>query len=1367
MQRTESTVRPFGFLFLSFESKGSSEPVMVLRYFNRIGSLVLVLCVFAGGAYGQSTDQIPGAYPDVRLLESDSRGITLEFRPQALSTDTVRIDSRDYLRVNFLNGGTPDFSDPERAEQRYRAITFAMPAEREPAIEILGSDYRRVTHPPLLPMGEYVTEDEETYRTFRNVRNIHGYSDTLARMSDIGTVGGLTLGTVHLYPVQLLPDGSGVRIHSRIVVRLSFAGGSFSPVDGHLLRSLRHSVINIDQVPARPEVRLRTDALARTAPAESSVLAGGPWYTFEITERGMYRVTAQTLQDAGIPIGSIDPRTIKIYGNGGRMLPENLTASRPEDLTEIAIFISGEGDGTFNQNDYIVFFGESTVGWNYDPQTGSYTHRYNYYEANNRYFLTYGGPNGRRMASLPSLAESNPVRPDYFISRLVHREPKINLLGSGKRWMGESFTAGGVTVFTNMLHGFTPSVPIQYRIQVAARAPVITRFAVEDQGTSLGSIAIGSVSLGSETGLYANAPPVATFTRSGSLPENRSALRFEYQAGAQSDGFLEWFEIHYPRQFRATDDYLYFHGADTTGVVEYTVQGFTSAQIAAYDITDHAGVRRITDTTISGATIRFQVAQTRGEPSSFMAVANDGYKTVDAMIPVDNSDVRGIVQGAEFIILSPPEFLAEAERLKQHRETFPANQLSTVVVNVKSIFNEFSGGLTDPTAIRDFLYNAHQTWQTTPRYVLLFGAGSFDYRYILNQRQNFIPSYQTSESLSRINTYTTDDYFVQFSPGSGRPSMGVGRLNAVNADDARIMVDKIIHYETGSEYGPWRNLISYVADDGWTTQRDEGNLHTWQSERLAQQITPDSFEKDKIYIIEYPTEFVALGRRKPAANRAIVDRFNQGTVIMNWTGHGNPRVWAHEWVFVRETTIPQLNNRDRLTFITAATCDFSRLDDPREQSGGELLVSREQGGAIGVLSSSRIVWSDQNAVFNNIFYTNVLTPNDDGYIPRVGDGLFATKQTRFDINDVKFVLLGDPTIRLLVPSHRASVATVNGEPVTSTVNLKALQKVTIEGDVRTPDGETKDTFNGQMYVIVYDSDKDVRIDEWGGFTFRTAGNVLFRGQSSVTDGTYASSFIVPKDISHEGRNGRIALYFWEEGLDGRGFSRDIVVGGIDTTAVEDSEGPTIDIYLDNRQFRSGDLVSEQPQLLVDLFDESGINVSGGGVGHRIEAWLNEGESIDLTDYYTGTVDSYQEGSIVYRFTEELEPGPHHLRLRAWDVYNNSATEEVFFQVASGDNLSIRNVYNYPNPFRDATVFTFQHNQSMPIDVDIRIYTVAGRMIARLREYSVGDRFVRIPWSGRDDDGDRLANGVYLYTVTARTVDGMYSSEALGRMSVMR
>ena len=281
------------------------------------------------------------------------------------------------------------------------------------------------------------------------------------------------------------------------------------------------------------------------------------------------------------------------------------------------------------------------------------------------------------------------------------------------------------------------------------------------------------------------------------------------------------------------------------------------------------------------------------------------------------------------------------------------------------------------------------------------------------------------------------------------------------------------------------------------------------------------------------------------------------------------------------------------------------------------------------------------------------------------------------------------------------------------------------------------------------------------------GATIYRGDNTIHNGRVSATFIVPKDISYSNKQGKVSVYFSGNGTDGNGYTDRVIIGGTSAVVANETQGPTVKIYLDTRSFRSGDLVAENPMMIVDLTDSVGINDAGSGVGHGLEAWLDGSSTgIDLTDFYTGARDNYQAGTIEYQFTG-LAPGQHTLAVRAWDAYNNSSTSQVAFSVASSTSLALENVYNLPDPVRSTTTFTFQHNQLIPINVEIKIYTVAGRLIQILSSNSYPERFVQIPWDCRDRDGSKIANGTYLYKVVAKTVDGKYASEALGKMSIVR
>jgi len=471
----------------------------------------------------------------------------------------------------------------------------------------------------------------------------------------------------------------------------------------------------------------------------------------------------------------------------------------------------------------------------------------------------------------------------------------------------------------------------------------------------------------------------------------------------------------------------------------------------------------------------------------------------------------------------------------------------------------------------------------------------------------------------------------------------------------------------------------------------------------------------------------------------------------------------------------------RCSFL--ATCNFSQFDDAQNYTGSELLMNKTDGGASAVISASRKVYAQGNGALHRGTFRYLFSRDAFGraVMERPATALFLFKASGSNsVNDQKFFFMGDPTMRLVYPTGFASIDSINGQPVdsingvvrSSPILLKALSKVTMVGTVRDAANSPDTSFNGTLALGVNDVSRERTIvNFYPGYNWHylASGGTIYRGENSVVSGRFRATFIVPKDISYADTSGRgrLVAFTSRSANDGLGLSTAVQISGTDSSAIVDHDGPAVEISLNSRSFRPGDVVSENPTLIVDLRDSSGINTSTAGIGHRIEAWLNNStESVDLTEYYTSTKDNFHEGAVEKQLSG-VQYGRNNIRVRAWDSYNNSTTTETYFEVASSDQLSISDLFNYPNPFADETQFTFRHNQSGTLDVQIKIYSVAGRLIQDLQTVSTGEMMVRIPWDGRDRDGDKVANGVYLYKVLVRTIDGRFASEAIGKIAVAR
>lgn len=1099
-----------------------------------------------------------------------------------------------------------------------------------------------------------------------------------------------------------------------------------------------------------------------------SRFATGTWIRITVNETGMYRLDRAGLEASGVePAAFQNMASFRLFGNGGQPLPEDLAAPRPDGVTEIRRHLDDrDGDGVFDPEDGILFFGRGPSLWQYAPGTG-YTHVINPYSDQNVYFLTYGGSPGRAMDSVASMNDPAPAVASRVGGMTFVEEETANLLHSGWSWVGQLLNSQARTrTYQTPLPGVDAAFPVTYRIAVLGRTSRTESFVIREGSQVLGTpITILPVSLTSLETNYAHAPSPAIYTQNVSLSGEQSSLQVEFQT-LNGEGWVNWFEIFYRRRPEASNDMLMFPTPDTTAIMEYRLTGFSSDESAVFDVTRHDSVVRVTGIQRPQAgECRFQYPASAGTSRMLLAAGHGAWKAPTGMTRIEPANLRGWTDGAAFVIVCPVAFREEAERLGQHR--METDSLSSVVVTTESITDEFGGGCTDPMAVRDFLAYARSAWTVPPSYVLLFGDGHYDYRNRSTSQVNPIPPYESAESIHQISSFASDDLLVRLVVGDPRISLAVGRLPVNSVDEARRVVDKIIAYDLAAAQGSWRNRVTFVADDGLTSSGDDGSIHTLQANQLAVTSTPAVIDKRKIFIVEYPTVNSSTGRRKPAANEAIIRAINEGTLILNYTGHGNPRVWAHEGIFSLENSIPRLTNADRPFLLVAATCDFARYDLPDETSAGETLITMSEGGAIAVVTSSRAVYSHDNFQFNNTLFTEIFRKEPDGRPSRIGDAFFRTKQTYYALNDLKYHLFADPTMRLHLPLHTGSIDSLNGSPLVAPVQVRALEKPVVAGGILKADSTAWPEFDGTALLEVFDAPRTVIIPEWSNYQFEVQGSLLYRGEVSVNNGRLEAVVPIPRDISHEGSPGRIAFTAWGDEGSVAGFTDRIIVAGSDTTATADTTGPQISIYLEDESFRSGDLVGPDPELIVRLFDENGINTSTAGIGHRLQATLSStGESVNLQDHYRGDRDTYQSGEIRYAL-RDLPEGRQQVSVTAWDTHNNASTEEVWFDVKSVSDPGLYNVFNVPNPFSRSTAFTFQRSSTEPVDVEVRIFTVAGRLIALLNVSAVTARFVSIPWNGRDRNGDEVANGVYLYKIVTRDPAGANRQEVVGKLARLR
>lgn len=1115
---------------------------------------------------------------------------------------------------------------------------------------------------------------------------------------------------------------------------------------------------------------------------QQSVLSSGDWFKFGVTSDGVYKVTAYMLLNAGMNPAQLSLSGIRVFGNGGGMVPELNGAPRKDDLQECPIAVVDENqDGLFSGNDYLLFYGQSPDQWFYNANEKKYNHVKHIYSDTTYYFIS-GNASGvpARITSVNSLPSSSgdPVITTFTDFTFYENEER-NFIKSGRGWYGEVFDVILNKKFNFTLPNLVPG-PVKLKSSVVGRTvsgPAVTsQFNVSYNGNTVLNHIISNVGT-SYTADFGRSSVLNTTFNATSSDITLDYTFLPYNATAT--GYMDYIELNLTRSLRFSGNELTFRYRDTTGLggnIQYTISNTTSG-LTLWNISDPNNVTAQAYN-ISGGIIDFTSNITAGGEQKYILFNNTAARTPVFSGKVENQNLHGLSQAA-YIIIAHPDFLAEAERLAEFHKTH--DNLSTVVVSLPQIFNEFSSGAQDASAIRDFIrmfYERSTSAADAPRYVLLFGDGSYDLKNHVGSNTNFITTYQSYESLSILSSYTCDDFFGLLDPAEGDFSgtelmdVGVGRFPVKTEEEAREMVDKVITYSTigtindqsycqgsnSTRLGDWRNVLCFISDD------QDDNLHQRQSERISKLVQQNYpvYNVDKILSDAYQQVSTPGGQRYPDVNDAITQRVEKGALILNYTGHGGELGWAAESILNNDMINSWHNANNMPAFITA-TCEFSRYDDPQRTSAGEFVLLNGQGGGICLFTTVRIAFAFDNELINSDMMVHMFSPLS-GEMPRVGDIMRLSKRDNPGNRNV--TLLGDPALRLAYPRYRINTTAIQETGSGQSIDtLSALSKVTVKGKVIDDAGNIMTSFNGVVYPTIYDKETkiynivndstgdDVSIPD----SFNLRKNILYKGKASVVNGEFSCSFIVPKDISFQYGTGRLSYYAHNGSEDANGYDQNLYIGGISTNAINDQQGPQIRLYMNDENFVTGSMTNSTPNIFAILFDSSGINTVGNGIGHDVTAIVdnNPKQLFVLNDYYESDLDSYQKGRVRYRL-DALSDGPHTLTFKAWDINNNSSEATTDFVVSSSAGLALQHVLNYPNPFTTKTTFMFEHNKPCTgMAIQVQIFTVTGKLVKTIDAYQVCEGFRNTPldWDGKDDFGDQLAKGVYIYRLRIRTAEG--------------
>ena len=1114
--------------------------------------------------------------------------------------------------------------------------------------------------------------------------------------------------------------------------------------------------------------------------ANHSVLKTGQWYKVRLQKDGIYKITGNDLVSMGFNLNGVNTNHVKLFGNGGGMLPEFNGTFYPDDLIENAIKIhDANNNGIFEGSDYFLFYGQGPNNWRFNNSTKKFTHSHHLYDDFAYYFITIdkNGAGKRVVTDSPPSLSANKFA-NTFTDYAYHDNDSLNLIKSGRRWYGEEFNILLNYSFTFSFPNIDPSSNVYVKTNAIARSFSTSTISYNINGTILNTSF--SPVINHYLAPYANS---STDTISFKTSGSKITINTSYnKPTSSSSAWLNFMELNVVRSLTMNGGQMNFRNINTIGsgnITEFTIENADNT-IQIWDITNNTEPR-IIPYTLTTKTLKFK---TSTDSLRNFTAHKSNYYSIGKVGAIANQDLHELA-AVDYVILYNPKFKKEAEELADfHRDR---SLLNVLTVEANTIYNEFSSGAKDISGIRNFmkmLYDrANGDQNLTPKYLLLFGDASYDYKNRLSSNTNLVPTYESSESLSPTASFATDDYFGllddnEGSNANGNLDVGIGRFPISSNKEARDMLDKIYRYTAQpgidtnnsascsngnggiSNLADWRNVPCFVSDD------EDNNIHLSQSDYLANYVWKNYpvYNVDKIFFDAYPQVITPGGQRYPDVKTALKNRVEKGALLINYTGHGGEEGWAHESV-LEVADINSWRNLNNMPAFITATCEFSRYDDPARVSAGELVLLNPQGGGIALLTTSRVTYSSTNFVLSKVIYQNIFKKFNGKYLC-LGDIMRISKVGAGSVSANKnFLLLGDPALTLSYPlKDIKTTAILDGDTHMPIDTLKALSKVTIEGMVF-DNGIFMNSYNGYIYPTIYDKPQEYSTlandPASQVYHFKLQKSIIYKGKAKVINGKFSFTFVVPKDISYQLGDGKISYYSHNGKIDANGYYDSLTIGGSLSNAAVDIDGPKIRLFINDTNFVIGGITDENPSLLAFVFDEHGINTVGNGIGHDIVATLDENSvnPIILNEFYESALDDYQRGKIRYPFNE-LAYGKHTLSIKVWDVYNNSSNASTEFIVANSEKMVLDNLLNAPNPFVNQTSFIFEHNQNCEVmNVEIEIYDSMGKLVRILKAevnstgYRVGPG--QLNWNGKSSNGNKLSSGVYIYRLKAQNSDGAW------------
>lgn len=1094
-------------------------------------------------------------------------------------------------------------------------------------------------------------------------------------------------------------------------------------------------------------------ALAPEHYAEHSALASGRWVRVQVETTGMQFVSNARLKQMGFA----DPARVNAYGYGGRPLSTTLDARQIDDLPRLLTVHTPAG---------LCFYGVNNIRWTPANNAHRFSRELNTYSDQSYYLLsdadtpapaaaTYDGRQGTAGAELITT----------FVDHLLHERDLYSPGQSGSIFLGEDFRANPGQAFSFQMPGRTAD-PISVSVTFGVKTT--------NGQCSLSWAANGRSLDMTPSDMFQSVTSSSTFMRHQQsikqIDDTSDNLRLELSlnaSGAVQDARLDHISVTYTRRLRLDSGSLAFNCVlPMRGAL--AIDG-ADAQTVIWDVTD------------PGRPVEVSY-ELRGSQAVFNPGEGSGLREYVAFNPakvtlapsdagtVACQDIHGMPR-PDLVIISPEDYLTDAQRIADmHRRV---DGMTVHVLTPQQVYNEFSSATADVTALRKMLKMWYDREPERKLYCLLFGRGSYDNRMVTAAAQSAgyprLPMWQSSTGLTVNSSYGTDDYIAMLDDDTSEAMMdqaklraAVGRIPVKSADEARVAADKLISYVEKPNYGDWRNNVMLIADD-----QDQG-VHLDQSEEAYTNMRSGGngrhFIYERLYLDSYPLAQTSTGAGYPLARERMFKMIDSGVMYISYIGHANPKSWTHEGL-LRYDDIVGFSNK-HLPIIYAATCEFANWDQD-DVSGAELMFLNPKHGAIAFITASRPVFISQNGGLTAATTLGLFERAADGAGKRLGDVYIDGKNKieGTDDNKLRFLLMGDPAMRLPSPQLGVRVTEIDGIDPATAENppvIPARGRVSVKGEVLNPDGTVATDFNGTLIPTLFDAERV--IETYGNGSagkvriYNDRKNKLYVGRVKVTDGRWETTLLMPADIDNNYSPALLNMYaFATDGREANGSTEDFYVYGWADNLPDDTEGPEIvALGLNSRTAAEGAVVNTTPLLLATVRDESGINISSSGIGHQMTVKLDASTVLDdVADYFQPDEEDAAAGHVAY-VLPELAPGDHTLTFTVWDNAGNSTDTTVGFKVALGLRPTIFDIGTDVNPASTSVTFTVTHDQpASPLGYRVEVFDIGGRKLWQGTDNSTGgtDSTLSMTWNLTDGSGARVPRGIYLYRATVTTESG--------------